>query len=127
VDASPTTPAPASAPAPAKNSAGLVIGLVVVVLVVVGCVIAGLVNHGSGGGSSEAIAQCEAWVGQDLVSPGSAKFTGETTAADGAVWTVTGLVDSQNLLGGLVRNEWTCVVRDDGETWKLLSLTGLDN
>lgn len=111
--------------APPKKQNGLIVAAVAAVLVVAGCVLAGVLGHSDNSG--EAKAQCESWVSDRLVSPGSAKFSGETAAAADKVWTVTGVVDSQNLLGGLVRNEWTCVVRDDGQTWALESLTGLDN
>jgi hypothetical protein len=123
-----TTPTeqPDVPPPPPKKQAG--IGAVIAaVLVVAGCVAAGLINHGGGDNSDEAKAQCESWVSQRLVSPGSAHFSGETAAAVDKEWTVTGNVDSQNLLGGLVRNEWTCVVVDNGDTWRLESLTGLNN
>jgi len=42
-------------------------------------------------------------------------------------YTVTGAVDSQNLLGATVRNTFTCVVRSSGDQWRLTSLTGLTN
>lgn len=104
---------------------GLFAGLVVGAIVVAVCLLAAVFGHSDN--SSEATAQCESWVSDRLVSPGSAKFSSEDAAAADKVWTVTGTVDSQNLLGGLVRNRWTCVVRDTGHTWTLESLTGLDN
>jgi hypothetical protein len=110
---------------PAKKQTGLITAAALAAALVLGCVLAAVLGHTDN--SAEAKAQCESWVSQRLVSPGSAHFSDETAAAAGKEWTVTGTVDSQNLLGGLVRNTWTCVVRDGGQTWTLESLTGLNN
>ena len=72
---------------------------------------------------------CHQFVKERLKSPGTADFGDETTAQAGTEWTVTGSVDSENLFGGTVRNQFTCVARPrpGGELWDLVSLTGLSN
>jgi hypothetical protein len=42
------------------------------------------------------------------------------------VFTVEGHVDSENGFGALIRNDYECVVRDDGDVWTLESLELLD-
>lgn len=80
---------------------------------------------------TEAEVMCESYVKDQLKSPGSAKFSEEnaTEAGAGGTWVVSGAVDSQNSFGGLVRIQFTCTVkpRPDGNTWDLVSLTGLTN
>jgi hypothetical protein len=39
---------------------------------------------------------------------------------------VTGAVDAQNSFGAMIRSNFTCSVRLDGDTWYLTSLTGLN-
>ncbi|HEY9475058.1 MAG TPA: hypothetical protein VIS06_14550 [Mycobacteriales bacterium] len=70
---------------------------------------------------------CEGFVSDRLKSPGSAEFSDETVSHVVDDYTVTGSVDSENLLGATVRNTFTCAVRSDGDQWRLTSLTGLTN
>lgn len=69
---------------------------------------------------------CKGFVKERLKSPGSAEF--ETTATGKAgSYTVVGTVDSENGFGALIRNDFTCSVKLDGDTWHLKDLSGLAN
>ncbi len=73
----------------------------------------------------EAEAQCEDFVKARLKSPATAEFSDETTAGGGARWTITGVVDAENSFGAKVRSNYVCIVTDQGDTWRLESLTGV--
>lgn len=63
--------------------------------------------------------QCETWVEDQLKAPATADFTDGSVTADGASsWTVTGAVDAENSFGALVRSDWTCDIRLEGDTWR---------
>lgn len=67
----------------------------------------------------EAEMQCERWVKEKLKAPATAKFSnGNYTSNGGSSWTVTGSVDAENSFGALVRSDWTCDIRLDGDTWR---------
>ncbi len=53
----------------------------------------------------------ETEVGKRLISPGSAKYTTRFVDGGPEYWDVRGSVDSQNLLGALVRSEYICKVK----------------
>jgi len=61
-----------------------------------------------------AISACEDEVQARLKSPGTADFSGSTAINDGAEWSVSGSVDSQNAFGGDVRNTFDCTVEHVG-------------
>ena len=61
-----------------------------------------------------AISACEDEVRTRLKSPGTADFSGSTAINDGAAWSVSGSVDSQNAFGGVVRNTFDCTVEHIG-------------
>lgn len=67
---------------------------------------------------------CAEFTRDRLRSPGSADFPeyddrGVTITRSGARWTVRSFVDSDNALGASVRTNFTCVVRDTGDDWRL--------
>jgi Beta barrel domain of bacteriophage endosialidase. len=70
---------------------------------------------------------CQEFVQKRLASPGSAEFSDVAVSHVVDDYTVTGVVDSDNLLGATVRNEFTCNIRSSGDQWRLTSLTGLTN
>jgi hypothetical protein len=76
---------------------------------------------------SDAQVMCEQIVKDRLRSPGTADFSGVSTIKTGDQRTVTGAVDSDNLLGATVRNNFTCVLKPAGDSWDLVSFTGLTN
>lgn len=78
-------------------------------------------DHSAG----DAPRMCRDFVKQQLISPGSAKFSGEQVQHVGGEYTVTGSVDAQNAFGALLRRDYTCVLRDEGDSWRLVSLTGV--
>jgi hypothetical protein len=67
---------------------------------------------------------CEDFVKDRLKAPSTAEFETSVTGF-GPEYTVTGTVDAENSFGARLRNQFTCTVRGDGETWKLVSLEGL--
>jgi hypothetical protein len=72
---------------------------------------------------------CHDFVKDRLKAPATAKFESFRDARiekDGDVFTVEGHVDSENGFGALIRNDYECVVRDDGDVWTLESLELLD-
>jgi hypothetical protein len=84
---------------------------------------------GGGGDSSSsgymAEVMCEGFVKDRLKSPSSAEFDTSFTGS-GPTYTVTGTVDSQNSFGAMVRNEFSCTVRHDGDGgWQLVQLEKL--
>lgn len=54
-----------------------------------------------------------------LKAPATADFSGVTVVANGATYTVTGQVDSQNSFGAQVRATFSCVVRHSEDQWVL--------
>lgn len=69
---------------------------------------------------------CQELVKDRLKSPASAKFSGLSHTGTGDEYTVTGSVDSQNSFGALMRSDFVCTVRANGDSWHLVSLTGLN-
>lgn len=106
--------------------------LIIVVVAAGGC--AAMAAYGSNSDSSrkvDAKVWCEQYVKDQLKAPSSADFSGEATTkgADKDTYTVAGAVDSQNSFGAKLRNTFSCTVRKrpDGDTWDLVSLTGITN
>ena len=95
-------------------------------------VIGSLVAIGNGGSNNDsdtpsdtdARFMCRQFVEDRLKSPATADFTDETvTTLSGDRFRVTGLVDSQNSFGALVRSNFSCAMRYDGEErWTLTSI-----
>lgn len=79
-------------------------------------------DHSAG----DAPRMCRDFVKAQLISPGSAKFGGAHTQRSGDEYTVTGSVDAQNAYGALLRRDYTCTIRDEGDAWRLVSLTGVN-
>lgn len=94
------------------------------------CLLCGWGIHRSGSSDAtdlgvDAERVCQDFVKQRLKAPATAKFSGLDHSADGADYTVTGAVDSQNSFGAMLRSGFTCVVRDTSGHWELQSVTGL--
>lgn len=118
-------------PEPGRKTPGWIPGLIAVGLVVLVGVL-----FGTGGGEDgdagmdpeveryDAQRVCEDFVKDRLKAPTTAEFETAVTGG-GGTYTVTGAVDAENSFGAKVRNQFTCRVRGDGETWHLESLTGL--
>lgn len=99
------------------------IGLAVVVALLA-CLLGTSLNS-SDHSAGDAPRMCRDFVKAQLISPGSAKFSGTHTQRSGDEYTVTGSVDAQNAFGALLRRDYTCTIRDEGDTWRLVSLTGV--
>lgn len=117
------TPDPDAPPAPSRKGIWIA---VVIAVVVIGCLV-GAYARGSGGGSGkhEAEVACEGFVKDRLKAPATADFSGENVEVSGSTYTVTGAVDAENSFGAKLRQQFTCVVVDAGDEWRLTSLTGL--
>jgi len=80
---------------------------------------------GCGGGSNPggAYAACERAVETELVSPGSAEFSGATGSeieeVSEGLYAIRGYVDSENSFGASLRTDFTCRVAEDGDDWDL--------
>jgi hypothetical protein len=127
---------PASGKDAAKTSGNPVVGFIVLLVIVGGVVYA--CSGGSddpsdsGGGRSDGMAKvmCEKFVEDRLKAPGTADFSGifdtEITGS-GNNYTVRGHVDAQNSFGAMLRSDYTCAIRNDGDdSWSLESLSGLE-
>ena len=121
-----TTESPATPPAPQKGGSWVYVVMGLIVIVVIACVIGAnrKTDNGSGDGL-DAQRVCRDFVKARLKAPATAKFSGEDYDASGDTYTVTGAVDAQNSFGALLRSNYTCVVRLDGEKWRLQSVTGI--
>jgi hypothetical protein len=93
-----------------KKKPGCGMGCLVVAVVIVAIsVIIGIssANHGSSSSSSdnkyEAIAQCEARIGNLLKAPSTADYNSDASGSGAGPWKVTGKVDAENSFGAKVR------------------------
>lgn len=135
-DTDPAEPAEPAAGAPATRvpaKLGPVGNTIVVVIVIAIVAFCAFGNHGGdskdkqSAKNADATSACEKFVKDDLKSPASAQFSGEDVSHDGSIYTVTGDVDSDNSFGALIRNSFTCTIRDDDTVWTLVSMDGLVN
>jgi hypothetical protein len=123
-----TTPDTPTKPPPLSRRAK--IGAVVVLLAVGGgCGVWSALTGGNGNPTAEdAAAACRDYVSARLRAPATADFSEERYTDRGSgYFLVTGAVDSDNAFGVPIRNTYRCEVRQSGETWQLVSLTGLTN
>lgn len=60
---------------------------------------------------TEARAQCEDLVEENLKSPATAEFGTSEATRSGTEWIVTGSVDSENSFGAMLRSDFQCSVR----------------
>lgn len=67
---------------------------------------------------------CQSFVRKQLKAPSTAKFpAAQGVVKDGATYTVTAGVDSQNAFSAMIRTPYTCVVHADGnDKWSLVDL-----
>lgn len=107
-------------------------------LVAAALVLAGVTAACGGGTTSdsptdrrfEAFDVCTQFVEDRLKAPATAKFRnpyqddGEVSfiAVPAGGWTVRSTVDAQNGFGALVRNDFICTVRPEGERWSLVTI-----
>lgn len=89
-----------------------------------------LVGCGSDeGGPGDAYRACERAVEASLRAPATADFSGvsgsEISDQGGGLWDVVGYVDAENGFGANIRTDFTCTVRDTGDNWELVALTGV--
>ena len=63
-----------------------------------------------GNSKYDAIAAAEKYVKNNLKSPTSARFSGESATLSGSSWTVTGTVDAQNSFGATIRNSFRVTI-----------------
>ncbi|ACV09764.1 SHOCT domain-containing protein [Jonesia denitrificans] len=67
----------------------------------------------------EVTSMCEQWVDKQLKAPSTAKYSDQVVKSTGVLkWEVTGAVDSENSFGAMIRNEWTCSIYLDGDTFR---------
>lgn len=64
---------------------------------------------------AEMKSQCEGFAAKRLQSPGSAEFTLVANRV-GDQWKVTGVVDSENGFGALLRSDVSCVMHIESDT-----------
>jgi len=100
-------------------------------------VLLGAVGLGVGGGVAmmrggedpadgyDARVACTGFVRDHLASPLTADFLNLYHSGQSPTWTVAGAVDAENSVGKRIRMTFSCVVRIDGDTWRLESLSGL--
>jgi hypothetical protein len=63
----------------------------------------------------DAVAACHDAIGDKLISPATARYSGETIVGNKSPWLSLVDVDSQNGQGALIRSKWACTVtRADG-------------
>lgn len=96
------------------------LGLLVVLILIGAAMLASTL--GTTGDSPEArkagaTRACQDWVRDQLRAPSTATFPTPTATGTGP-WVITGQVDAQNTLGGIVRETWTCDVRLVGDTFR---------
>jgi hypothetical protein len=118
-----TAEEPATAPAVAAWKTALIF-LSVIVLFVSGGIAALRGGEDPANGYS-ARGACTNFVRGHLKSPLTADFLNLYHSGKAPTWTVAGAVDTENSDGTRIRMTFSCVVRIDGDTWRLQSLTGL--
>lgn len=92
---------------------------VVAIVVGIGWLIGQLDPNADDAGNEYGAKQaCHEWVKDQLKSPSTADFSGETVTGDSSGWTITGDVDSENGFGAMLRSTWTCTVRLTGDTYR---------
>lgn len=109
--------------------------LVIILLLVVICVGAAIVygrQGGKGGGGAAPDPKSDAWyacrelIGKNLKAPTTAKYesydSSQVADLGKGEWLVIMDVDSQNSFGAMIRSTFTCKVRDEGSTWRLIKL-----
>lgn len=69
---------------------------------------------------------CQDFVKKRLKAPATAEFSGLLVDVADPEYTVTGDVDAENSFGANLRAHFTCTVRDAGDQWSLVSVTGLN-
>lgn len=83
-------------------------------------VVLGLNGAGTGGdggaGEYGATQACHQWVKDQLKSPSSAHFNGDSVDGDGP-WTIHGTVDAENSFGASLRRGWVCTVSESGGSY----------
>lgn len=67
----------------------------------------------------------EDFIARRLKAPATAEYDLTTTGGP-TTYTVSGTVDAENSFGAMLRSEVTCVVADEGDRWRLVSIDGLD-
>jgi hypothetical protein len=94
-----------------------------------GCGIYATVSHSSsnpaGDRGSNAVAQCESAVKNQLKAPSTAKFSGEDYIDEDPTWLVTGSVDAQNGFGAMLRSGFNCTLTRSGESF-IVSQANID-
>lgn len=88
---------------------------------VLACGIYATVSHSSSNPATNrgtnAVAQCETAVKNQLKAPATAKFSGEDYIDEDPTWLVTGSVDAQNGFGALLRSAFNCTLTRSGESF----------
>ncbi|MEV0644160.1 hypothetical protein AB0I28_02740 [Phytomonospora sp. NPDC050363] len=113
------TPEQLIADAQAEKAKLVAMGIAVlsVVIICVWCVV-GSLSGGDEDSDSSAMAEimCEEFVADRLKAPSTADFSGASTVAVGAsTYKVTGAVDAENGFGAMIRVQYVCQVRYDGD------------
>lgn len=65
---------------------------------------------------------CHQFVERQLRAPATAEYEDEFVTGGPKVWTVRGNVDAENGFGALLRSDFSCTIRDHGDSWELVSL-----
>jgi hypothetical protein len=96
-----------------------------VILLCVGSGVAALRGGADATDGYDARSACVEFIQDRLTSPLTADFSNLYHSGESPAWTVAGTVEAENSVGKRVRMAFSCVVRIDGQTWRLQSLTGL--
>lgn len=105
------------------GSKNIVLGVAALVIILAMIVI-WLINIFGGedspkGGSGYAVVACKNLVKNQLKAPSTAKFSETTASGSGASWQSSGVVDSQNSFGAMIRTPFTCQLtyNESADSW----------
>lgn len=120
-------------PTPAKKKGNPIVAAVGLLVLVALCGIGGFAVFGGGAQPQDPVSDnrgitaeimCEQFIERELKAPATAEYADPTTSKDGATYTVSGAVDSENSFGAKVRSQYNCIVTDAGDDkWTLVDLT----
>jgi len=119
-------PAPPAKPKKKGNPVVGALALVVIAGLLVLC--GGIAVTQLGGGEPEdpvtadrsfdAEVMCQEPIKQRLKAPATAEFPRAEVVKNGSIYTVTGGVDAENVVGAQIRTDYVCVIEDNGDdTW----------
>jgi len=121
-------PFPTSSPARKKTSSLTAFVILVIIVVCIGgaVLIFGRDDDTSTSPSQSAWYTCRMFIEDHLKAPKTAEFerynASRVYQLNTSEWIVTMRVDAQNSFGAMIRSDFKCQLRDEGETWRLIDL-----